>query len=217
MDERVTQYSNLYSWLFWPTVLSNMSLFFANTASAALFSSLCFTFSICFSLFLSASLISSLSITFSFLPPSLSLYLSLFVCVSLILSASFFFSLPLFFCVSLILSCPLPSITFSGAKPITRPLSLSFLFPRFVFRFLPSLFHFFLSFFFLLFFLHPRNIASLKLPPRFPLLLWSRITNNPDCSTGPLACPFAHSPAPLTRLLAPPCSLCSLPRSGEGK
>ena len=45
---------------------------------------------------------------------------------------------------------------------------------------------------------------------RVPLLLnrvsifalWARITKNPDCNTGPLARPFAHSLAPLTRLLA---------------
>ena len=39
--------------------------------------------------------------------------------------------------------------------------------------------------------------------------LWARITKNPDCSTGPLARPFAHLLAPLTHLLALPCSLCS--------
>ena len=32
--------------------------------------------------------------------------------------------------------------------------------------------------------------------------LWSRITNNPYVNTGPLAGSFAHSLAPLTRLLA---------------
>ena len=30
---------------------------------------------------------------------------------------------------------------------------------------------------------------------------WARITKNPDCSTGPLACPFARSLAPLHSLL----------------
>ena len=39
--------------------------------------------------------------------------------------------------------------------------------------------------------------------------LWSRITKNPDESTQPLARPFPRSLAPLTRALAPPCSLCS--------
>ena len=29
--------------------------------------------------------------------------------------------------------------------------------------------------------------------------LWARVTENTDCSTGPLARPFARSPAPLTR------------------
>ena len=29
--------------------------------------------------------------------------------------------------------------------------------------------------------------------------LWARIIKNPDVSTGPLACPFAHSLALLTR------------------
>ena len=43
----------------------------------------------------------------------------------------------------------------------------------------------------------------------FSLALWSRITRNTDWSTGPLACPFARSLAPLTHLLAPHCLLCS--------
>ena len=37
--------------------------------------------------------------------------------------------------------------------------------------------------------------------------LWSRISKNPDRSTGPLPCPFAFSLAPLTCLLAPHCLL----------
>ena len=37
--------------------------------------------------------------------------------------------------------------------------------------------------------------------------LWARITKNTDWSTGPLACPFARSLAPLTRSLASDCSL----------
>ena len=41
--------------------------------------------------------------------------------------------------------------------------------------------------------------------------LWARITENTDCCTGPLARPFARSLAPLTRSLAPDCSLCSRP------
>ena len=36
---------------------------------------------------------------------------------------------------------------------------------------------------------------------------WVRKARNRDVSTGPLACPFACSLAPLTRLLAPHCSL----------
>ena len=32
---------------------------------------------------------------------------------------------------------------------------------------------------------------------------WARSTKKPDVSTGPLACPFAHSLAPLTRSLTP--------------
>ena len=39
------------------------------------------------------------------------------------------------------------------------------------------------------------------------LALWARSTKNSDCSTGPLAPPFAHSLAPLTSLLAPHYSL----------
>ena len=41
----------------------------------------------------------------------------------------------------------------------------------------------------------------------FSSALWARITMNTDWSTGPLARPFAHSLAPLTRLLAPHYSL----------
>ena len=41
--------------------------------------------------------------------------------------------------------------------------------------------------------------------------LWSRTNKNRDVSTGPLARPFARSLAPLTRSLAPDCSLCSRP------
>ena len=39
--------------------------------------------------------------------------------------------------------------------------------------------------------------------------LWSGTNKNPDVSTGPLTRLFARLLAPLTRLLAPPCSLCS--------
>ena len=41
--------------------------------------------------------------------------------------------------------------------------------------------------------------------------LWSGTNKNRDVNTRPLACPFAHSLAPLTRWLAPDCSLCSRP------
>merc|ERR1719204_2538565 len=37
--------------------------------------------------------------------------------------------------------------------------------------------------------------------------LWFRLVKNQDVSTGPLAHPFARSLAPLTRSLAPDCSL----------
>ena len=40
---------------------------------------------------------------------------------------------------------------------------------------------------------------------------WFRTAKNPDVSTGPLARPFDCSLAPLTRSLAPDCSLCSRP------
>ena len=43
--------------------------------------------------------------------------------------------------------------------------------------------------------------------------LWAKSTKTPDFSTGPLARPFAHSLALLTRSLAPPCLLRSLVRS----
>ena len=41
--------------------------------------------------------------------------------------------------------------------------------------------------------------------------LWLITAKNTDCSTGPLAHPFTLSLAPLTRSLAPDCSLCSRP------
>ena len=41
--------------------------------------------------------------------------------------------------------------------------------------------------------------------------LWSGTNKNRDVSTGPLARPFDRSLAPLTRSLAPDCSLCSHP------
>ena len=44
-----------------------------------------------------------------------------------------------------------------------------------------------------------------------PVKKWSITAKNTDCSTGPLACPFAGSLAPLTRLLASDCSLRSRP------
>ena len=43
------------------------------------------------------------------------------------------------------------------------------------------------------------------------LALWLITAKNTDCSTGPLARPFARSLAPLTRSLAPDCSLRSRP------
>ena len=46
-------------------------------------------------------------------------------------------------------------------------------------------------------------------PP--PIALWSGTNKNRDVSTGPLARSFAHSIEPLTRSLAPDCSLCSRP------
>ena len=39
--------------------------------------------------------------------------------------------------------------------------------------------------------------------------LWSRTAKNTDLSTGPLSCNFARFLAPLTRLLALRCLLCS--------
>ena len=55
--------------------------------------------------------------------------------------------------------------------------------------------------------IHPRRLtgSSLRGPP------WSKTAKNTDCSTGPLARPFARSLAPLTRLLAPNCLLRSRP------
>ena len=41
--------------------------------------------------------------------------------------------------------------------------------------------------------------------------LWSITAKNTDCSTGQLARPFARSLSPLTRSLAPDCSLGSRP------
>ena len=50
------------------------------------------------------------------------------------------------------------------------------------------------------------NTFSCPIPP-----LWSITVKNKNCSTGPLARPFARSLVPLTRLLAPDCSLYSRP------
>ena len=47
---------------------------------------------------------------------------------------------------------------------------------------------------------------SVPLAQHSTIALWSRITKNPDVSTGPLARPFACSLAPLTHLLALHCS-----------
>ena len=55
------------------------------------------------------------------------------------------------------------------------------------------------------------EISSHTCVQKSVIALWARSTKNPDCSTGPLARPFARSLAPLTRSLAPDCSLCSRP------
>ena len=47
--------------------------------------------------------------------------------------------------------------------------------------------------------------------PKIQTAVLGRTAKNWDISTGPLARPFAHSLAPLTRLLAPDCSLRSRP------
>ena len=54
------------------------------------------------------------------------------------------------------------------------------------------------------------SLVFLSFFPR-AMPLWSRTAKNPDESTGPLARPFARSLAPLTRSLAPDCSLRSRP------
>ena len=55
--------------------------------------------------------------------------------------------------------------------------------------------------------------AFRRLLPPFPSAspLWSRTVKNIDCSTGPLARPFARLLTPLTRSLAPDCLLRSRP------
>ena len=82
------------------------------------------------------------------------------------------------------------------------PASLLLLFP------LSSLLHHptspSLSFFSSLSFSFPFDHVSLS-------PLWSKTAKNTDCSTGSLAHPFARSLAPLTRSLAPDCSLRSRP------
>ena len=55
------------------------------------------------------------------------------------------------------------------------------------------------------------HACTFLLPPSSPPALWSIKAKNIDCSTGPLARPFARSLAPLTRSLAPHCSLRSSP------
>ena len=56
-------------------------------------------------------------------------------------------------------------------------------------------------------FSHHRSSQSHEFPTS--MALWARITKSTDWSTGPLAHPFAHSLAPLTRSLAPHYSLFS--------
>ena len=55
----------------------------------------------------------------------------------------------------------------------------------------------------------PKSLLShwLKWPNK--RALWARSTKNTDWSTGPLACPFARSLTPFTRLFAPHYLLCS--------
>ena len=54
----------------------------------------------------------------------------------------------------------------------------------------------------------PTLLSYPTLPlPLSVIALWSGTNKNRDVSTGPLACPFVRSLAPLTRLLAPDCSL----------
>ena len=60
---------------------------------------------------------------------------------------------------------------------------------------------------------HEKSFATkeISLFPFSLITLWSITANNTDCSTGPLARPFARSLAPLTRSLASDCSLRSRP------
>ena len=55
----------------------------------------------------------------------------------------------------------------------------------------------------------PSVRASIRRSVRPSVSLWSGTTKNKDVGTGPLACLFGRSLAPLTHSLAPPCSLCS--------
>ena len=57
----------------------------------------------------------------------------------------------------------------------------------------------------------PRTICETEQHQGHGNALWSATNKNRDASTGPLTRPFAHSLAPLTRLLAPDCSLRSRP------
>ena len=49
---------------------------------------------------------------------------------------------------------------------------------------------------------HQQRLTFVLISAAAPL--WSKITNNPDVSTGPLALPFASLLAPLSRSLTPP-------------
>ena len=55
------------------------------------------------------------------------------------------------------------------------------------------------------------SLAAILVPLSAINALWYRTNKSRDASTGPLACPFARSLAPLTRSLAPDCSLRSRP------
>ena len=58
---------------------------------------------------------------------------------------------------------------------------------------------------------HAEPRAPVRVRVCAPSALWSGTNKNRDVSTGPLARPFTRSLAPLTRALAPDCSLRSRP------
>ena len=96
------------------------------------------------------------------------------------------------------------SFFFEFILSVTPVLLFSVLFPNFR-SFLCNLSSPFLPPFYLLLSIFISLLHDSSSPLVFPsITLWSRSAKNPDCSTGPLACPLACLLAPLIHSLAAP-------------